>query len=64
MDYDNLFIAKFVILSLLFMIMIWKMGASSLGMAYRILFTLCAPVGVYFALAGKSVGKSHRAGGY
>ncbi len=45
---------KFSILSICFMVLIWKMGGS-LDMLWRFGFVLCAPVGVYFALAGKSM---------
>ncbi len=58
------FWGKFGLLSLVFMVIIWKMGGNTLGLTWRILFTLSAPVGVYLALAGKSVGKAHSVGGF
>ncbi len=63
MDYSPVFWVKFIVISLLFMVLIWKMGGSTLSTSWRVMFTLTAPVGVFFAIAGKSVGKSHSVGG-
>ncbi len=55
MSYDSEFpTITFGILSVAFMIGIWMMGGN-LDFLWRVMFTLCAPVGIYFALAGKRI---------
>ncbi len=45
---------RFVLLSLGFVVLIWVMG-KNLSFMWRVLFVLCAPVGVYLAISGKRI---------
>lgn len=47
---------KFSILTVAFIIPIVMMAPT---IKWKILFALSVPVGVYFALAGKTIGRSH-----
>ncbi len=50
---------KFGIITVVFMVLIWKL-AGGLDLMWRVMFTLCSPVGVGLALAGKSMRKRNR----
>jgi predicted LPLAT superfamily acyltransferase len=54
--YDEFPWIKFSLLSLIFMVIIWKLGGR-LETSWRIMFALCSPIGVYFALTGRSLRK-------
>ena len=64
MDADMWFWGKFGLLSLVFMVAIWKMGGDTLSLTWKLLFVLSAPIGVFLALKGKSVVKAHNVGGF
>lgn len=54
-DYDFPWI-KFTLLSVVFMVIIFFLCMKTpLGFLWKVGFILCAPVGVYFAIAGKSL---------
>lgn len=52
---------KFAIITVPFIILMLYMAD---GWKWKILFSLCVPIGVGFALAGKSVNLHKRKGGY
>ncbi len=59
-EYDTVFWIKFGILSLVLGIPIFIYTD---GFKWKILFALATPIGIFLALSGKAIGKSHGMGG-
>ncbi len=60
-DYNSFPWIKFTILCLFLGVPILYFTP---GLKWKMLFIIAVPVGVGFALVGKSIGKSHGAGGF
>lgn len=58
--YDEFPWIKFGILSAPLMVMMWFMAPT---LKWKLLFIFAVPIGVYLALAGKTIGGNHKLGG-
>lgn len=63
--YDLIFWVKFIVLFIVFVILpVWVFNFVDISLLWKVGFTLAGVVGLYLALVGKSIGKSHSAGGF